>query len=149
MPECELRVALEGAAREVLETMFFTIVEEGGTKPSAPGFASTVSFHGDRDGFLAIRLPETAARSIASNFLGNEPGDLAPAHIHSVVSELANMICGAALSRYDGRGDFLLDAPSPGWRAADRNDVLELPLAEDLGSLGLQLTLLPHRREIA
>jgi hypothetical protein len=46
------------------------------------------------------------------------------------------MICGAAVSRLDQGGDFILSAPEPGW-GETHPVALELPLAGGLGALRL------------
>jgi CheY-specific phosphatase CheX len=142
MQPVELRERIGAAARDVLETMFFTLVEEGRAADPAPEtpVAASVRFTGDRCGTLALALTEPGARNIAANFLGEEADGLREEQVSAVLCELANMICGAAVSRLDGGGDFLLDAPAPGWRSLDPV-CLELPLGDELGLLRLAFHL--------
>ncbi|MGE5644264.1 MAG: chemotaxis protein CheX [Acidobacteriota bacterium] len=108
--------ALAEAVRGVLETMFFT-----GAESERPGYASGTAgaiearlrFDGERPGEFRVLVAPGAARSIAANFLGaDEEAEITEAQAGDVVSELANMICGSALSRLEGDVAFDLSHPS-------------------------------------
>jgi CheY-specific phosphatase CheX len=125
------------AAQDVLETMFFTTVmdEPGGAAEAgdpADRFAVTVVFSGGRKGRLSLELDGPAARAIAANFLGADPAELERPQVDAVICELGNMICGAAVSRIDRCGDFLLAAPVAGWEPGGEGELLVLPLEEGL-----------------
>lgn len=115
MPESAEGKALSGAVHDVLETMFFTDVL--GEKPGHP--ASSVSaldarlhFEGARSGEFRVAVAPRAARSVAGNFLGAEnESEVTETQVGDVICELANMICGSALSRLAGDGALELKRP--------------------------------------
>jgi CheY-specific phosphatase CheX len=115
------------AARQVLETMFFTtIMGERDDPPGDPMVEARVSFEGDPSGSFGLRLSAGAARSIAANFLGLEDeAELAPTQVGEVACELANMICGALLSQVESGSTFQIAHPrlaasgdAPAWNGA-------------------------------
>lgn len=113
MTDTALRVALSEAVAEALEKMFF-VPEVGELDPDAPaGAAMTVqvAFRGDPPGRMTLELTDSSARTIAADFLGEDEADLADDRVQEVVCELANMICGAVLSRLDSSEDFHLGTP--------------------------------------
>ena len=89
IPVEQIYEALGAAAEEVLDLMFFTTVLS--SHASAPESV----------------LPVSAELK----FLGEEPGTLSPEQIGSVVCELANMICGAVLTRVHADNMFELTSP--------------------------------------
>jgi CheY-specific phosphatase CheX len=107
---------LREAAQQVLETMFF-VVPSAEAPPAAAGaggpyVGARIAFCGEPPGAFAVSLPEPAARTIAANFLGAEAeSELPLSCVREVVAELANMICGAVLSRLETESRFELDAP--------------------------------------
>jgi CheY-specific phosphatase CheX len=113
MTEPAVSVCLREAVDEVLETMFF-VESEGPASRSGPPeemVASQVDFKGSPSGSLSLRITLPAARSLAADFLGEDVSDLAARRAAEVVSELANMICGAVLSRVESDTTFRLSAP--------------------------------------
>jgi CheY-specific phosphatase CheX len=113
MAEASLEQALAQATADVLEMMFFTSITPGpeGTGESGPQIAVRVSFMGGRRGMLGLRISEHAARMLATDFLAveTEAGPNAE-QVGEVVRELANMICGNALSHVE-RSALRLAAP--------------------------------------
>jgi CheY-specific phosphatase CheX len=105
------------AARDVVETMFFTSVVEVNEVPERTAgdqdWAVRVDFRGVPSGTLGVRLSGKAARSMAACFLGAEEEELSQQQMWTVMTELANMIAGAALSRLDSEATFHLDPPVP------------------------------------
>ena len=107
------------SAQEVLETMFFSSV----FGPAEPLYAHSadsqeqivtaeLSFTGTPSGRIQVSLTEIAAGSIAANFLGKDAPEQVSSHeIEQVVGELANMVCGSALSRMDSHAVFSLSHP--------------------------------------
>lgn len=100
----------------MLETMFFA-----GADGERPGYAfgagdaieARLRFDGERPGEFRVLVAPRAARSIAANFLGaDEEAGITEAQAADVVSELANMICGSALSHLAGDMAFELSHPS-------------------------------------
>ena len=121
MPNRNYRETLDVATSEVLETMFFAVVlgelpdpasasAEGSGEP--PMVVSRLDFLGQPSGDFYVALSEPAARSIAGNFLGVEDAsELTPVSVGEVVCELANILCGAVLSRVDSLANFKLCHP--------------------------------------
>jgi hypothetical protein len=105
MPENSVEQALSRAAGDVLEKMFFAGFEEGlcfGGN-DGPFIAVRMSFDGERQGILTLRISAAAAGTLAADFLGVDPEDESDSgpqgsRVLEVVRELANMICGDVLS---------------------------------------------------
>ncbi len=111
-PECERLLA--ESVRDVLETMFFTCPADEppeGSEP-APGPVVEIRFHGNPPGVFHQRLGEQAGRELAAAFLGEgDPAGIAEGDVANVLRELANVICGRALSRIESDSTFDLGAP--------------------------------------
>ena len=111
--ETAIRPALSGAVADVLERMFF--LEGLSEAPEPPPGAETVSvrvaFDGNPPGCFEMRLAREAADSIAADFLGEDRESLSEQQSTDVTLELANMICGAVLSRIESNAAFRLGAP--------------------------------------
>ncbi len=139
MAEAREGEILCAAARNVLETMFFTSIMGERQEPlENPGLEALVSFEGDPSGAFGLKLTTNAARAVAANFLGVEDeAELTESQIGDVACELANMICGAMLSQVESGSTFhishprLVDAGSAGAGAVERFFDL------DNGALGL------------
>ena len=107
----EIQTALREALAEVLEKMFFVGLPEEAGEPSAdagPEIEARLEFAGEPGGRLELRLPAEAARLIAADFLGTEANEIGERQALEVVGELANMICGAMLSRLESEATFHL-----------------------------------------
>jgi hypothetical protein len=105
-------VLLASAASEILETMFFVAAEPMAPVAEPPCVAARVDFAGARTGRFEIRLDQPLAEEMACGFLGVEdPSALAPADLAQMTKELANIICGASLSRFASGAIFNLDPP--------------------------------------
>jgi CheY-specific phosphatase CheX len=115
MPESAEVEALSAATRSVLETMFFTEVcgEHSEFGPArADGFHARLHFTGQRAGEFRIAIAPGSARRIAANFLGSEDeAGIPECQVRDVICELANMICGSALSRLAADVAFELSHP--------------------------------------
>lgn len=124
--------AIAASVQETLEKMFFVggAQEAAGDAPRQRAIAARLSFEGAPPGWLALRVSSATARSIAADFLGEDELSLSDSRIGEVVLELANMICGAVLSRVETTTEFRLGSPC-----------LE-PEKDDA-------PLLPHRFEVA
>jgi CheY-specific phosphatase CheX len=109
-----LQEILAAAASEVLETMFFAEVAAGGTPPR-DGFEARVEFRGPTSGCFQLALDGALARGFASTFLAVEEGEVTTGRASEVVCEMANMLCGSALSRAvpDARFDLLQPVMAP------------------------------------
>jgi len=108
-----IRAALASAVGDVLESMFFldTLGEAGEPPAGADTVKVHLSFEGDPPGCFEMRLARRAANAIAADFLGEDAGSLTPRQSTDVTLELANMICGAVLSRIESSATFRLGAP--------------------------------------
>jgi CheY-specific phosphatase CheX len=109
------RAECEAALVEVLETMFFELPAEGSTLAGAPpdtAIAVTAAFSGDLNGSLSLASGFWTLRRLAANFLGREDeSTVTEAEIRQVACELANMVCGNALSRIAPHGRFRIATP--------------------------------------
>jgi hypothetical protein len=101
---------LSDAAGNVLEKMFFVTALDEPRTAAAPAMGTTVrvAFEGDPPGRLEVAVARGVERSMAADFLGE--AEVTDSQAREVVRELANMICGAALSRLES-GIFRLGAP--------------------------------------
>ena len=113
MTETTIRAALASAVGDVLESMFFldTLGEAGEPPAGADTVTVHLSFEGDPAGCFEMRVARPAATAIAADFLGEDAESLTPQQSTDVTLELANMICGAVLSRIESSATFRLGAP--------------------------------------
>jgi len=146
MTEQEVQEALRAAATEVLETMFFVCLDEGvesAEQPPESAPAVKITFRGQPSGQMRLQLTASAARSIAADFLGADQDSVAERQVSEVLREMANMICGAVLSRVESAAVFRLDEPV--LLEADQQAVapaavsLQMPLSN--GTLSLTMCL--------
>jgi hypothetical protein len=93
--------------------MFFLEVlgEIAEPPPQAETVTVQVSFDGDPPGYFQMRIARPAANSVAADFLGEDLELLSDRQSTDVTLELANMICGAVLSRIESRAAFRLGSP--------------------------------------
>jgi CheY-specific phosphatase CheX len=114
MTDTSIHQALRESVVEVLEKMFFI---EAITDPPPEAAAQSravlvaLAFDGDPPGVFRMSLARAAATRIAADFLGEDPDSLTGPQVEEVAKELANMICGAVLSRIENRVTFRLSAP--------------------------------------
>ena len=113
MPETVIEQALSRATGDVLEKMFFAelLGESAAPQNSDPAIAVRMPFDGECRGILTLRISMAAARTLAADFLGVD-SDEGPdeGQVYEVVRELANMICGDALSALE-KSPLRLSAP--------------------------------------
>ncbi len=101
-------------AREIFETMFFLAPDDIAAPQEwdGPTTGAAVEFHGARSGLFEIRLEQQLAQEMAAGFSGAfDSTELPPEEIPQIVCELANMVCGATLSRMEPGALFDLDSP--------------------------------------
>jgi hypothetical protein len=72
---------------------------------------SRVSFEGSDRGSLTLALPPHLSKELAATFLDAGDSERDPAGAAPVLSEMANMLCGAALGQYRPDGEFRLSSP--------------------------------------
>ena len=98
---------LRSSAEQVLETMFVSSVEQALPAASLDGGLSAwISFSGSIAGRFAIVLSPEAAMNVSNNFLGLMGEEIGTTEQEQVVQELANMVCGRFLSRFEPNGHF-------------------------------------------
>jgi CheY-specific phosphatase CheX len=113
MPEISIEAAISRATADVLEKMFFTgfAAESEWIQDSGPRIAVRLAFDGERQGLLTLVISRDSARTLAADFLGTDTADGPDEmQVNEVVRELANMICGNALSTLEKRA-LRLSAP--------------------------------------
>jgi CheY-specific phosphatase CheX len=127
--EITIRAALASAVGEVLESMFFLDTVGEAAEPAAEQDAVTVhlTFEGDPPGGFEMRLARAAANAIAADFLGEDAESLTQQQSTDVTLELANMICGAVLSRIESSASFRLGTPHVVADIAARDTREQLP----------------------
>ena len=135
----------------VLETMFFEALEgspERAVLPAAERLGiAQVRFAGSAQGALCVAAPEGLLLGLTESFLACDDPAAASVQAVLVLGELANMICGNALSHYQPNGDFRLATPVTRFHkavaAADdvKPDWVRFPL--ERGSLFVNLLIEP------
>jgi Chemotaxis phosphatase CheX len=105
----------------VAERSFFSVVDRVDEKrfvelaaTHAHWLTATVNFEEPEwAGSVICRLPGSLAERMCDAFVGGEPDNRAPEyeHVIDMVGELANMICGAWLTRVANRQTFALGKP--------------------------------------
>jgi len=110
--DATIHEALAAAVGDVLESMFFIqALGEASETHEAEAVVVEIRFDGDPPGLFQMRLASGAAQCIAADFLGEDAASLTERQSADVALELANMICGAALSRLERSACFRLDSP--------------------------------------
>lgn len=120
------RKALEEAVLEVLETMCFEfpVAEaEEGQAPGGEAVFAAVCFDGSLKGRLRVALAGEAPRRLAAAFLGLDEDEAGEHETLQLAGELANMLCGAAMSRLEPHGRLRIATPeaahgAPAWDGA-------------------------------
>ena len=145
----ELHQALVDATDEVLSTMFFTMLD---APPDAAGDAGCtrvkIEFRGHWTGALSLCSSPQASAEMTANFLGlNGPEEAVTQEQEAVAKELANMICGAILSRLKSTEVFellspeLAESPELGEPSAPETLFAEQTFGVGAGFLRLQFRL--------
>lgn len=140
----DLRTFLAECCAEVLDSMYFTTVLaikhqlDGWPVVTPDALAFYLQFEGHIRGNFGISLDASMARTLASNFLGEEEEALTQLEVAEVVGELTNMLCGSVVSRIEGK--FALTHPEPYLASNQRvpgqdESILVSLLETDMGSL--------------
>ncbi len=105
--------SIDHVAAEVMETMFFTeaLVTDCDHGWLGRAFTARVNFDGTYSGQVFLTISTEAAQSIAAGFLGLDTVELAETQLNQVILELANIFCGAAMSRLWPESSLTLDEP--------------------------------------
>jgi hypothetical protein len=124
MKASEFAELVSSCCGEVLDSMYFTTVMETShpkelaepvedelTAVDAEEYAFSLTFKGDICGRFGLHVGSAMGRGLAANFLGEDEADLSPVEVGEVIGELANMLCGAVVSKVEGRSKFVLSHP--------------------------------------
>jgi CheY-specific phosphatase CheX len=109
---------LESVVSEIFETMYFLFFESGrevephgvGLVPSGE-FVSIIYFTGKFEGELIMAFSNGLAKTITSNLLGLEDGEVGDPQITDTIKETANVTLGNILPKVDKREIFTLSMP--------------------------------------
>jgi len=105
-----LRQAVAEAAQRVLEAMCFAdVIGAADEDLGTDAFGVEVRFHGSERGLFRMWMNEAVSCRLAADFLGLE--EAGPEEGRQVALELANMICGCAVSQLARNGALRLDPP--------------------------------------
>jgi len=110
----QVLTALTAAVNEAMEAMFFDAAEpepDPCGAEEADAIVCRVHFHDAMEGEFRMAMPRETATALASSALAVEAADVAPAQAEQTVCELANIVCGAALSRLEPGSELRLGAP--------------------------------------
>jgi hypothetical protein len=124
MKASEFAELVPGCCGEVLDSMYFTTlmetsypkeladaVEGEEIAVGAEDYAFSLRFKGDICGQFGLHVGPVEGRMLAANFLGEDEADLSTIEVADVIGELANMLCGAVVSKVEGRSKFVLSHP--------------------------------------
>jgi two-component system, chemotaxis family, chemotaxis protein CheY len=138
--------ALRESVAEALEEMFFvTDLEEcdpGASSPD-PMLLALVDFTGAPSGQLMLRASLSAARSLAADFLGEAEDAIGDSQVTDVFAELANIVCGAVLTRTEGACTFCLSSPRV-LSLEENSGYIEYPSTEAAGKQSEYVVDLPN-----
>jgi hypothetical protein len=107
---------IDESVAEVLESMCFTTLDDVAEPPEENGadwIHRRLEFGGPEKGSFGIRAPLSTARVIACNLLALEPDELTDVQASEAIGEIANMVCGAVLCRFETKQAFNLSQPKP------------------------------------
>lgn len=145
MQASEFAPLIDACCGDVLDSMYFTpIAEVQHDVPRAQmqEIAFALRFSGDICGRFSLGMPVSLARILTANFLGEEEDAVSPTDMQEVTGELANMLCGAIVSRIEG-GKFALSHPEPvaeaEWASPAGHDRVNSTLVTDFGDLQLSI----------
>jgi CheY-specific phosphatase CheX len=154
LSDAESLACLASAVEAVAERSFYAVVDPceerlflqlGQAVPE--WFVGTVHFaDGPLAGSIACTLPADLALNLCEAFTGGDPQSAAPtnAQLADMVGELANMICGAWLSRVAGDCAFRLSPPVVARvRGAEQKSGARLVVAMSNRPVSIELLLAP------
>jgi len=114
LQEAQLRTACQEALEEVLETMFFELPVEGlhfSAPPLDDELLALARFSGSLSGTLAVSASNSILGPLAAGFLGLELEELTTDQHALMLTEIANMLCGATMSRIEPEGRLMIEQP--------------------------------------
>jgi CheY-specific phosphatase CheX len=138
----KMHAACQQAVLEVLETMFFELPESTGELVEHhvdDASLVTARFSGSLNGVLCVALSSASPQRLAAGFLGMEEEDIGPDEEHSMVVELANVLCGSTMSRVEPLGRLIIEQPGVGEHPEDvHGPWLRFPLESGLIEVSVQ-----------
>lgn len=119
MTRIAMMKAMKASISNVLETMFFLMVQISGGHctpqewfpRSQPLMGATLNFNGPVTGTFYLLIPLNMAEQIAANFLGLNAEEINVEQRKDTVKEALNMIGGGILSNMEQNGAFKLGIP--------------------------------------
>lgn len=123
-----LREAFSAAVEESMDAMFFDAAEpvaECDCEPASESITAAVLFHDSIDGEFLLSAPLQTAVALAASFMAIDAEAVERSQAEQTVCELANIICGAALSRLEPSAVLRLSPPR----------VIEGPCASGCGGI--------------
>jgi CheY-specific phosphatase CheX len=136
-------VLLDSCCQQVLETMFFYPAAPLSSAREGCGrerIEARLIFNGNPSGAFQVDTERAVARILAANFLGVDENEVSEDQMHQVIAELANMICGSALSSLGQVEYFKLDQPRTALvEAFEPAEGLRRVFELERGSLGVVL----------
>ncbi len=115
---------IDESVAEVLESMCFTSSEPTDASPEQEGadwIHRRLEFNGPEKGSFGVRASLPTARMIACNLLALEPEELTDQQAGETMGEIANMVCGAVLCRFETKLAFNLSQPKPDVAVSSEN----------------------------
>ncbi|MBI5282224.1 MAG: chemotaxis protein CheX [Candidatus Solibacter usitatus] len=138
----ELHNACQSAVVEVLELMFFELPIAAAQLSSSfqpDPIAARARFDGSLRGALTLAVSTASCTRLAASLLGIEPDEIDDLNRLSTVTELANMLCGATMSRLEPEGRLHIEQPlSIPAAEAPAGPWLVFPLEDGLLSVFIQ-----------
>jgi len=98
VPE-SLLPTMHDVLRDVLEQMFFCEALPVQCRHCQNGIAARVRFDGEPSGELTVMLSRELAVAASAGFLAEDNEEVTASQLEQIACELANIICGAILSR--------------------------------------------------
>jgi len=109
-----LMEAVNAAVNQAMEAMFFDAAEPVCDCECSDGremITVCLWFHDAMDGEFMLATPVPTAVALAASFMGCEPHEVDRSQAEQIVCELANIICGSALSSLEPAAELRLSSP--------------------------------------
>jgi len=115
----ELKKAIITSISDVLETMFFMVIEfdESETVEKSKifdiqkAYGCFLKFRGPFSGKFIIFIPEDLLVEMAMDFMGEESENITWQHTEGTIKEVINMVAGNTFGHYDDTIEFNIGIP--------------------------------------
>ena len=115
-----LKKAIMDSISEVLETMFFMVIEFDESDAmdtftvdrKGRIIGCFLQFRGPFSGHFILLVKEGLLTEMAIDFMGEEPENLTDRHVNGTITEALNMIAGNAFGNYDDSIEFTIGIPN-------------------------------------